>query len=849
MNDISDILPRFRNVHPSGSGYMARCPAHEDGTASLSIGTGTDGRILLHCMAGCSPAAVTAAAGITMADLFPQSPAASAKSASKEIVAVYPYHDETGALLYEVIRFKPKDFRQRHPDGRGGHIWDMKGVRRVLYRLPELLAAKQAGSRIYACEGEKDVDNLRALGFEATCNVGGAGKWDASYTTALAGAHVVIIADRDEPGQKHAALVAGALHGKAASVRVIEMPDRAGAKVKDASDWIAAGGTAAELDQIVGATPEWTPAATGAGSGAGQVPAAPATETSDILVLPSNAGADNGASIKESAQKIFGRIAQKLELFNRGGNVMRLGADEEGRLRLDTVGDAAFCSTLEAYGRLHVWREFNGEAALKPCVCNKEVAARLLACQEVELLPPIRGLVAAPVLANVDGSPVLLGKGYHPHAGGILVTGGKTPPEIPLGEAVEVLRLLVAEFDFTTPADRSRALASFVTPALRLGGWLNDRVPIDAAEADQSQAGKGFRQELVFSLYNEMPALCGQKRGGVGSLDESIQSAMLTGRPFVQLDNMRGRLDSPFLEMVLTAGGSVGLRVPHKGDIQADARHFLFFITSNGVEATVDLLNRASIVRIKKREGYRFRQFPEGALNDHLRANQPYFLGAVFAVIREWARAGRRESVELRHDFRRWAGVLDWIVQNILHEAPLLDGHRMAQERASNPALAWLRAVALAVRADGKMGEPLTASALAELSEEHGIDLPGLRGTGDDDRRKHTGVLLARAIKKGAEFVEIDGMTVTRKEGERYDEAHQGMRPTKIYFFAVANPSACDENQAQTATTATTAIRGIKTRETTLFYNNYTPCGSDGSGSKNPGIEAIPQPAYPGEEF
>ena len=266
MNDITAVLSKFRNVHPSGSGYMACCPAHEDGNASLSISTGTDGKILLNCKAGCTFNTVIAAAGIDARDLFPQS-AASAKPASKEIVATYPYHDEAGTLLFEVVRFKPKDFRQRHPDGHGGLAWNMQGVRRVLYRLPELLAAKQAGKRIHVSEGEKDVDSLRAKGLEATCNVGGAGKWDASYTAALAGAHVVIIGDKDEPGRKHAALVATALHGKAASVRVVELPDRGGSKVKDASDWLAAGGTTAELDQIVGDAPEWTPAETGAGQG------------------------------------------------------------------------------------------------------------------------------------------------------------------------------------------------------------------------------------------------------------------------------------------------------------------------------------------------------------------------------------------------------------------------------------------------------------------------------------------------------------------------------------------------------------------------------------------------------
>src|SRR5262249_34678401 len=79
------------------------------------------------------------------------------------IVETYDYYDENGTLLFQVVRFEPKDFRQRRPDGRGGWIWNVRDARRVLYRLPELLKALAAGETIYIPEGEKDVDNLRAL--------------------------------------------------------------------------------------------------------------------------------------------------------------------------------------------------------------------------------------------------------------------------------------------------------------------------------------------------------------------------------------------------------------------------------------------------------------------------------------------------------------------------------------------------------------------------------------------------------------------------------------------------------------------------------------------------------------
>ncbi len=177
------------------------------------------------------------------------------------IVATYDYTDADGRLIFQVVRFEPKDFRQRRPDGAGGWVWNMQGVERVLYRLPAVLKARDASETIYVCEGEKDADTLVGLGLCATCNPGGAGKWQASYNETLTGAHIVILPDRDEPGRKHADLVARALNGKAKSVRVVELPDRDGRLVKDAHDWIGAGGTAAELLELVRTAPIWTPQA------------------------------------------------------------------------------------------------------------------------------------------------------------------------------------------------------------------------------------------------------------------------------------------------------------------------------------------------------------------------------------------------------------------------------------------------------------------------------------------------------------------------------------------------------------------------------------------------------------
>lgn len=95
---------------------------------------------------------------------------------SKRMIATYDYLDERGQLVYQVVRFEPKGFAQRRPDGNGGWIWNLDGVTRLPYRLSELLAADRS-EIVFVCEGEKDVDRLRTLGLAATCNSEGAEKF------------------------------------------------------------------------------------------------------------------------------------------------------------------------------------------------------------------------------------------------------------------------------------------------------------------------------------------------------------------------------------------------------------------------------------------------------------------------------------------------------------------------------------------------------------------------------------------------------------------------------------------------------------------------------------------------
>lgn len=244
----SELLSRLEGVRPVSGGWMARCPAHDDRNPSLSV-TERDGKLLLRCHAGCETPAILAALGLTMADLFSDG---ASENASKRIVETYPYLNETGRLLFEVLRFEPKAFRQRRPDGKGGWLWNVNGVRRVLYRLPEVLQAKS----VLIVEGEKDIETARKLGLVATCNPGGAGKWRPEYSESLRGKRVAVICDADAPGLAHGRDVARSLIAVAGSIRLIEALPQA----KDLTQWVAAGGKRDALLTMIREAPKLTAA-------------------------------------------------------------------------------------------------------------------------------------------------------------------------------------------------------------------------------------------------------------------------------------------------------------------------------------------------------------------------------------------------------------------------------------------------------------------------------------------------------------------------------------------------------------------------------------------------------------
>lgn len=158
-------------------------------------------------------------------------PSVSDPAIKYEIEATYSYADVFGREIFQAVRMRPKTFRQRHSDGKGGWIWNMDGVERVLYRLQQVLLA----DIVAVTEGEKDANTLVQLGYCGTCNVGGAGKWLDGYTETLEGKDVLIFGDNDKAGQEHVETVFESIAGKVKSVRIIQIPKSS----KDISEFVS----------------------------------------------------------------------------------------------------------------------------------------------------------------------------------------------------------------------------------------------------------------------------------------------------------------------------------------------------------------------------------------------------------------------------------------------------------------------------------------------------------------------------------------------------------------------------------------------------------------------------------
>ncbi|QDU94514.1 hypothetical protein Pla8534_23050 [Lignipirellula cremea] len=239
--------------------------------------------------------------------------------------------------------------------------------------------------------------------------------------------------------------------------------------------------------------------------------------------------------IRVAASELGNLMKTSGVIFQRGVSIVAVKRGALDALVLEEIKDSKLASLFEDYACLV------GEEG-KPTICNRAKAKLILDADAFRNeFPRIDVISPCPVLVEAHGRLEELSGGQFLQG---IYADGKPAATVSVGKAINILSQLVDEFNFVTPSDRSRAIASLITPALVMSGLLGDRCPMDLTEADEQQTGKGYRNKLTAAIYGQKVQAITERKRGVGGLEEDFSSKLLAGHTFISLDNMRGRVGS-----------------------------------------------------------------------------------------------------------------------------------------------------------------------------------------------------------------------------------------------------------------------------------------------------------------
>jgi hypothetical protein len=644
MRSIQDVLERLDGVKQHGDHWMARCPAHEDDHPSLSITTGRDGRPLLNCHAGCEFKDIAEQLGFRMQELLPDREPPTNGKHPREIETTYDYTDANGKMLYQVVRLRGKEFKQRRPDGRGDWTWNLQGTPRVLFQLPRVHLAVAKGRTVFMVEGERDVQSLERWDLCATTNSGGAEKWEPQHAEILTGAQVVILPDNDEKGRRHAEMVGHSLAGKAKSVRLLELP---GLPEKgDVTDWIAAGGTYEEFSRLARRAPLWTPA-TGEGL--------PAVLLTNRPLRDMTKDAMHALELSNIPPRVF----------IRAGSIVRWRRDENGRPMIEELSAAHVRGLLtRSADFLH-----QGKDGLKHAPPPDHVVADILAAGEWSF-PNLLGLTEIPLL-RADGS--ILGTPGYDAATRLVYTPalGLTIPPIPerpteaeVRAAVDLIDDAIGQFPFQDDASRANARAVLLTPTVRAA--CPGPRPLALVDAPQQGTGKSLFAEVVTLVATGRPAAMMQAPREDEEWRKSLTASFRNGDTIMIYDNVETRLSAPSLAMALTAPVWKD-RILGGSDVAEFPIECTWIATGNNLQPDGDIPRRSYWIRLDAETARPWERtgFKHSDLRGWVLANRGRLVAALLTISRAWFVAGCPcAECPKMGSFEEWARVVGGILAN-----------------------------------------------------------------------------------------------------------------------------------------------------------------------------------------
>ncbi len=668
---IDEIIGRFPGAKPDSNGWQVKCPAHEDKVASLSIHEEPGGKILVHCHAGCEVDSILRSVGLQMSDLFPAKSDSLAKVGQpekskrrkfgeKKIVAEYDYADESGTLLFQVCRTDPKGFIQRRrvvTETSAKWVWDIKGVTKVIFRLPQVKAAINEGRAIYIVEGEKDVLNVEKLGFTATCNSGGAGKWLKGYSKHLVGADVVILPDNDDPGLKHAEDVALSLIDIAKRIRVVKLEGLA--PKGDVSDWILTGGTAEALLAMQEKTDDYK-----------QWSVYEEYKTPEGI---SRIGVCNVPlrEIGRAAIRALSFANSPPCLFLKGGSMVRYRETELSAPLIEKANDAIIGSRLADVADF-IFETKEIEKQVNP---PKDVIHYVMSSAELPF-PKLLGVTESPMLRpdgtilSRPGYDAVSGYYYRPPDGFEMPDISDDPTDEQVRDAVALIQETICDFPFVDEASRTNTIALMLTPLIR---GIVPTVPIALIDATNWGTGKSLLSEVCATIS------CGNYEMSTVPSDSEewrkrITALLSDGKPFIILDNVKGMLSSDSLASVLTSARWSDRKLGSSETVVYQNRA-TWVATGNNLQIDGDMGRRGYLIELDAkcaRPYQRDYEFKHPKLVEWLNLNRGMLIGALFTIVRAWYSAGQPSAhTPAMGSFEMWVEM----VGGILAHAGLPDFH------------------------------------------------------------------------------------------------------------------------------------------------------------------------------
>jgi hypothetical protein len=640
--------------------------------------------------------AICQALGLRLGDLFPPQQWGGPQSHAR-VVATYDYRDEHGTLLFQSVRFEPKDFKQRRPapGTGGGWVWRLGNTPRVLYRLPELIAAAP-DEPVFIVEGEKDADNLAALGLVATTCPQGAGKWSKlSDDSHLHGRVVVIVADKDASGRNHAHDVAMRLHGRARDIRILEMPGPP--DVKDASDWLemrdsrSAEELKGEMLSLARAATIYDPDHQRAAS------SNPAAYSAGAQGPPSKPNILIDTDEHRVVTESIAALTADGDIYQRGGMLVRVLRDadpHDGILRC--LGSATISTLPQANLRERLTRcatftkhiRHNGLLMEVPAHPTTWLVGAVDARGQWPGIRRLTGVSDAPVLRE-DGS-VWQCPGYDDVTGVLYepspncqfppITGGSQGPTLDHArQALAALLEMVGDFQFESDDHRAAWLAALLTPLARFA--FGGPTPLFLIDANVRGAGKGLLAQTIgwIVLGREMPV--SSYAHDSEEMRKKITSIAIAGDRMVLLDNLEGCFGNDALDRALTSTRWKD-RILGKSEMVDLPLIPAWYGTGNNVSVAADTARRIIHVRLDVLDEHPEDRtdFRHPDLIAWVRQHRGRLLADALTILAGFCRAGRpSQNLTPFGSFEGWSGIVRNAVVWVGMPDPCLTRTRLAE--------------------------------------------------------------------------------------------------------------------------------------------------------------------------